>query len=93
MRLLGCNHFDTPCGGGRWFEAFMEHSRRANLDDVADAMEKSVRYLWQTLKYSSYDHNEIDAMITTSVQLHSLEKEIWSKVGWMDRAAAQAITN
>ena len=57
----------------------MEHSRRANLDDVADAMEKSVRYLWQTLKYSSYDHNEIDAMITTSVQFHSLEKEIWSK--------------
>ena len=71
----------------------MEHSRQANLDDVADAMEKSAWYLWQTLKYSSYDHNEIDAMITTSVQLHSLEKEIWSKVGWVDHAAAQAITN
>ena len=41
----------------------MEHSRQANLDDVADAMEKSAWYLWQTLKYSSYDHNEIDAMI------------------------------
>ncbi|CAK9041403.1 unnamed protein product, partial [Durusdinium trenchii] len=80
LRLLGCKYFDTPCGGGRWFEAFMEHSRRANLHDVAGTMEKSVRNLWQTLKYSSYDHNEIDAMITTSVQLHSLEKEIWSKV-------------
>ena len=34
--------------------------------------------LWSTA------HIEIDAMITTGVQLHSLEKEIWSKVGWVD---------
>ena len=43
---------------------------------MASAMEKCVWYLWQAVKY---DHNEIDAMITTGVQLHSLEKEIWRK--------------
>ena len=46
------------------------------------AMEKCVWYLWHvagcevrtiTTKYA-----------TTGVQLHSLEKEIWSKVGWVD---------
>ena len=62
----------------------MEHLRGANTqewDAVASAMERCVWYLWQAVKY---DHNEIDAMITTGVQLHSLEKEIWRKVGWVD---------
>ena len=45
----------------------MEHSRQANLDDVADAGEKSAWYLWQTLKHSSHDHNEKKTMITISV--------------------------
>ena len=47
---------------------------------MASAMEKCVWYLWQAVKY---DHNEIDAMITTGVQLHSLKEEIWRKVGWV----------
>ena len=52
--LLGCERFDTPCGGGRWFESFMEHLRGANTqewDAVASAMERCVWYLWQALKY------------------------------------------
>ena len=87
LRLLGCEKFDTPCGGGRWFESFMEHLRGANTqewDAVASAMERCVWYLWQALKYSSYDHIEINCMITFGVTLHSLETEIWSKVGWVD---------
>ena len=59
----------------------MEHLRGANTqewDAVASAMEKCVWYLWQALKY---DHNDIDAKITTGVQLHSLDSFIFHMLG------------
>lgn len=54
------------------------------MDDVADGLIRCCWYLWQSLKFSSYDNIEINCMISFGVTLHSLEKEIWRKVGWVD---------
>ena len=72
--------FSTVLGGGRHFECFVESSRKAGNQALAERMEAACWQLMQVMKYGSWSHFEIDALV---LKPRDLSVEVWTRLGWI----------